>query len=458
MSGMDAVTGNQERVLAFFGVERPGTKREASGVIREIFARPENRHRWNVERARVRLRGFPDLRRSPSDPQDSHTELLRVAILLVKGFCFAPGECRELLAEYARRSDSPWSEAELEYKLRCAASSSIAEGYMLVEESDVAASSGGARVFRSAADVPTERAVKPEFDAGKLAGFAGEWAERVDLLWLANRSAVDPATVSADGFLRALYWSGEQVVTFDDFYNRMGASLWPREVPPVTGSNGVWFLSNPVDGVARPNPRDEHKRMSRRIEECVTAWRFLVLESDDAPPRLWLGALARLPLRIAAIYSSAGRSVHALVQVDARTKSEWDGMKRRMAAGLITLGADPGALSAVRLTRLPGCFREGDKRGPFPSPRLQKLLYLNPSPSARALVDLVPCRDVEARLEERALNVAKAGDERAQLAEIRAVAAAAEYYAPRSARLKHVGYELRELEEIYADKINERSM
>jgi len=47
------------------------------------------------------------------------------------------------------------------------------------------------------------------------------------------------------------------------------------------------------------------------------------------------------------------------------------------------LGADPGALTAVRLTRLPFCFREGTKPkdGPYiryEKPRLQELLYLAP--------------------------------------------------------------------------------
>ena len=44
---------------------------------------------------------------------------------------------------------------------------------------------------------------------------------------------------------------------------------------------------------------------------------------------------------------------------------------------LVTLGADPGALSAVRLTRLPQA-RRGD--------RVQRLLYLNPAPDATPII------------------------------------------------------------------------
>jgi len=45
----------------------------------------------------------------------------------------------------------------------------------------------------------------------------------------------------------------------------------------------------------------------------------------------------------------------------------------------VTLGADPGALSAVRLTRLPQAMR---------GQRLQRLLYLNPDPDGRPIVEL----------------------------------------------------------------------
>jgi hypothetical protein len=51
---------------------------------------------------------------------------------------------------------------------------------------------------------------------------------------------------------------------------------------------------------------------------------------------------------------------------------------------LVTLGADPKSLSAVRLTRLPGC-RRGDQ--------LQKLLYLNPAPRPKPICTLDRQRD-----------------------------------------------------------------
>jgi hypothetical protein len=104
----------------------------------------------------------------------------------------------------------------------------------------------------------------------------------------------------------------------------------------------------------------------------------------------------KLPVPIVAIYSSGGKSLHALVRIDAPDKLTWDLMVRGRNQGsaerrtglldlVCPLGADANALTAVRLTRLPFCWREGSrgKNGRvvrYEQPRLQELVYLNPLP------------------------------------------------------------------------------
>jgi hypothetical protein len=142
---------------------------------------------------------------------------------------------------------------------------------------------------------------------------------------------------------------------------------------------GVWFMAQPVDGEIHWNPRQE--KNSRRSEESVTAWRYLVIESDKAPKDLWLKALVQMPLRFAAIYDSGGKSIHALVRIDAEGKKHWDAVSDKILPPLVTLGACPGTLSsAVRLTRLAGCMR-GETR------QLQRLLYLNDEPDDRPICE-----------------------------------------------------------------------
>lgn len=316
-----------------------------------------------------------------------HTHTLLVAKALAKGFLLPHSDALALLEEWNQGNADKWTTGELEHKLRSALNGPGADGYLL----QGAEAPQGQRFEQRPVSKPRS---KPAFDVEALRRVAGDLASAVDLPWLANRSEIDPAMVSAEAFLKRLYnpIGGERVVVFSE-YKSQGQAIWPVDRIPTHGTDGIWFLAQPVDGKSRPNPR--LGKMSRRSEESVLSWRWLVLESDEAPVRLWLGALARVVPRIAAITTSGGRSVHALVRVDAATKREWDAEKCRIMQ-LVVTGADPGALSAVRLTRLPGCWRGG---------REQKLLYFAPSAPHMTLVDLLPRRDVLSHWRGEAVRV-----------------------------------------------------
>jgi hypothetical protein len=211
--------------------------------------------------------------------------------------------------------------------------------------------------------------------------------------WLWERSQMRPETQNAISFLSYLYRPGETVHAFDKM-NGKGPS-WSFTISnpmdcrvPIEMReggrfrSGVWFLCNPVDGQWHPNPRQDGKP-SCRSEESITAFRYAVLESDVAPADLWLAFIGQLPARIAAIYTSGSRSIHTLIQIDAKSKSEWDSIAGQWKRPLKVLGGDAACLSAVRLTRLPGCARP-EKNG------FQRLLYLAPNPPSTRLIDL-PC-------------------------------------------------------------------
>ena len=221
---------------------------------------------------------------------------------------------------------------------------------------------------------------KPVYHPDKLERLAARLDHAVTPEWLAKASPVSTWNRSPAGFLHRLYRTGENIVVFDVFESQ-GCEVWvhPGAVGNLaslnylqTGRQGVWFLANPVDGQFHWNPREG--KPSRRSEEAVTSWRYWVVESDAAPKDLWLRALAQLPLPIAAIYDSGGDSIHALVDVGAESKLEWDQIVRTKLGPLIVpIGADYGAMTGVRLTRLPNC-----RRGQ--TGNMQSLLYLNPNP------------------------------------------------------------------------------
>ena len=208
--------------------------------------------------------------------------------------------------------------------------------------------------------------------------------------WLWERSPKRPECMNSFSFLAHLYRDGEKVHAFDHMEAKIPEQTvrisHPMDcrVPAVIragGKNGLgcWFLCNPVDGEFHHNPRQN--TMSCRSEESLTAFRYVVLESDQAPFGQWLAFIAQLPVRVSAIYTSGGRSIHCLVRLDAANKAEFDATVAPLKRPIKVLGADPGCLSAVRLTRLPGCWRP-EKNG------FQKLLYLCPNPPAASLLDL----------------------------------------------------------------------
>jgi hypothetical protein len=196
--------------------------------------------------------------------------------------------------------------------------------------------------------------------------------------------------MDAFAFLKHLYQPGEKVLVFDEMEARQPLGIvtitepMDCRVPDVIRNGGlgagIWYLGNPVDGQWHPNPRQDNKP-SCRSEESLTAFRYAVLESDAADPNAWLAFVAQLPVRISAIYTSGGRSIHALVRLDAGCKADFDSAIAPLKRPMKVLGADPGAMSAVRLTRLPGCWRP-EKAG------FQKLLYLSPNPLDVPLMDV----------------------------------------------------------------------
>lgn len=209
-------------------------------------------------------------------------------------------------------------------------------------------------------------------------------------------SPIEVANCTPIQFLRYIFNRGERVILATLMTDR--GTIWQNDpesihsredeldgfTEPNTGL-GAWFLSNPVSGnsvkLERLKSEFNPSGQSLRSEENVTSFRYLVLESDDAPSDLWLRALAQLPLPIVSVTSSGGRSFHALVRLDAKNAEEWRAIKQRIAPALVTLGADRNALTAIRLTRLPGAYRAEKKQW-------QELLFLNPSADGTPICNL----------------------------------------------------------------------
>lgn len=318
--------------------------------------------------------------------QAGHNQTFHVACVLVHGFDLADADALTVLREWNGSCAPPWSEAELIHKIKTArsASHSLPRGHLLRESPD-ARTSGPSCPARPTAMPPAPP--KPEFKPDELKRIAAMTSEIKNVLrFISERSPVRVETQDSASVLRRLYarGSGEKVIIFTEMKSQ-GQLVWEADKSDViqnvhlpTGDEGVWFLPQPVTGEHHPNPRLDGK-LSRRSEEAVTSWRYAVLESDEADADDWLRCLVQLPLRIASICESGGRSIHALVRVDATSKADWDARIGAIKPVLVTLGADAGALSAVRLSRLPHAVR---------GERQQRLLFLNPQPNGLPILEL----------------------------------------------------------------------
>ena len=264
-----------------------------------------------------------------------------------------------------------------------------------------------ARAYSNGGDGPCRSApplklppINP-YDEGLLKDTVGQLAGKVDETFFIERSQFTTRNRTPAGVLHKLSFPGEHIwITASDcssdgcLWRNDGINDCSARWVSVTNEPGgperfetnfaclsffarnqhdAWFLSNPITGNPHFDVRLAHGQSYRCIE-TVSSWRYIVLETDVAPPSLWLALLAMAPIRIAAIYHSGGRGHHALVRIDAASKLEADDICEIYKREYAPLGACKGTLSAFRLTRLPNCFR--GQTGQW-----QRLIYLNSSPT-----------------------------------------------------------------------------
>jgi len=156
----------------------------------------------------------------------------------------------------------------------------------------------------------------------------------------------------------------------DDWMRRI------RDHGSPQGKAGAWVRLNPV--------RSHGSGKCGAVTNAdVTSYRFCLLESDALPIELQLSLWARLPLPIAAIIESGGRSVHAWVMVNCPNAQDYRATVDRIYMLLARFGLCLSNKNPSRMSRLPGAQREFGKHGDG----AQRLLYLNPDPSGTAIFE-----------------------------------------------------------------------
>lgn len=116
-------------------------------------------------------------------------------------------------------------------------------------------------------------------------------------------------------------------------------------------SGGAWVRINPLDGNGGKNSN-------------VTDYRYTLIESDDMAKEKQLAIIKALQLPVAALVYSGGKSIHAIVRIDADTSREYKQRVERMYALCKKngLNVDEQNKNPSRLSRLPGIERNGHKQ------------------------------------------------------------------------------------------------
>ena len=111
---------------------------------------------------------------------------------------------------------------------------------------------------------------------------------------------------------------------------------------------GAWIRFNPIDGKGVKN-------------DNVTAFRYMLLESDNMSLGKQKAILEQLELPIAAMVFSGGKSIHAIVKVDAYSYEEY----RKRVDFIYSIAQKNGFKpdkknrNPSRLSRMPGVMRDG---------------------------------------------------------------------------------------------------
>ena len=134
-----------------------------------------------------------------------------------------------------------------------------------------------------------------------------------------------------------------------EFIDRLRST---NDIEAVIGSYradcGAWIRMNPLDGKGQS-------------DRNVSAYRYVLIESDTLPKEEQERFYRKYELPIAALVDSAGKSVHAVVRIDAPNEQEYRTRVNYLFRFLELRGfpVDNANKNPSRLSRMPGVMRDG---------------------------------------------------------------------------------------------------
>jgi RecA-family ATPase len=293
------------------------------------------------ERARLWLDRVP-----PSvSGANGHGQCMTAARGLVWGFCLSTSDAMDLLCEWNRSCQPPWSQRELDHKIEQALSIPFGypKGYLLnaggpampVEKVDlrhyklpVKKLDPVPAMTHSTMDTnPAE-----EFRAFLLAAFA-----QGEIVCICNDLTPEGKPQSAGAFLAREAWIEKFASDDSSLLRRGGLGAFVRINP---------FVANDFSGA----------------DKSVSSFRHVLVEMDAQEKATQEKILRDSGLPISVLIDSGGKSIHAWVRVDAVDRAQWDERRDVIYETLAAKGIDPKNKNPSRYSRLPGADRDGSQQ------------------------------------------------------------------------------------------------
>lgn len=332
------------------------------------------------DRVRAYVAAFP----SAVSGAGGHNQTYAVACALVHGFALSEADALTLLREFNSRCQPAWAERELEHKIKSAMQAAYAKpcGHLLGRNANFVMPGSPTSKLAN----PQSRKIDP---ATAAENFLNDFRCGAGDLIAASTCRIPPL-ICGEHFHKQGAYLIDQLFEPGEFVNIVTHSIvesgkarpgdagltlerneWETRLldPMPTQPGGAWLRMNPLDGQGITDAN-------------VTRFRFALIECDDIPLKLQIALLAKLPLPIAAILASGGRSLHAWVKVNAATMEDYRQTVSRMLALLAKFGVDTANKNPSRMSRLPGVVRQIGATGDGH----QRLLYLNPEPKQQAIL------------------------------------------------------------------------
>lgn len=146
----------------------------------------------------------------------------------------------------------------------------------------------------------------------------------------------------------------------------------------IRAAEAVLMDKEPAGMYICPNPFNPQ---GKRQDSDVVEFRYCIVEFDNIPIDQQLKFWAMIPLPVAALIFTGNKSIHALIELSGiNSLEDWNRIVKAelYSKRLAPLGVDTACGNPSRTTRTPSVPR-GDN--------MQKLLYLNPEPNGKAIID-----------------------------------------------------------------------